>query len=565
MVSYLNTYRVMKNILIISNFNSEPFRNYLNSDSLIPKLKAESSDYNQLMSTLLDFKNKPRTKYDFIIIWGIAEKIFHEFGQLIEGKQLNREFFQNEVKSFCKLIEDVANQGNQIILLEPTIGQYTRGFGIQEWSNENSLKNILAMMSQIIRERLSGNKYIYLLQMDDVISHSRTEDYNSKLWYLTKSPYSNEVYKKVVLQLKALINANVGMPKKLLICDLDDTLWGGIIGDDGIDNICLGGHSYIGEAYSDFQKSIKRIKDSGVILAIVSKNDEKIALNCIENHPEMILKKKDFVAWKINWIDKSENIIELLKALNLTASSAVFIDDNPVERSRAKQAIPDLTVIELPTDKTQYATILNQLTIFDQWRKSEEDSKRTQMYLDENERKESIVSFESREDWLKSLETEVITKEINSNDLERTTQLFNKTNQMNLTTRRMSSNELWNWAKLHGNKVYTFRVKDKFGDSGLTGILGLQIQGNEIKITDYILSCRVMGREVEECLFYVAYKFAKENKCKKISAHYIKTEKNKPIEEYLNSNHFTKISDDLYIYELNNEYPKPGSVKMIVE
>ena len=257
--------------------------------------------------------------------------------------------------------------------------------------------------------------------------------------------------------------------------DLDDTLWGGIVGDDGWQNLSLGGHDAIGEAFVDFQKELKALSRRGVLLAIVSKNDEAIALEAIDKHPEMLLRREDFVAWRINWT--KANLEELVRGVNLGLDSAVFIDDNLSERARVRETLSEVLVPDWPEDKTQYVTALRALNCFNAVSVTEEDRSRTSSYVAERERQGSLNAVGSLDEWLQTLGLVVEVEELSSLNLPRAVQLLNKTNQMNLQTRRMPEGEIAAWSQESGCKVWTFRVKDRFSDYGLTGLASLKIVG----------------------------------------------------------------------------------------
>src|SRR5262249_54535249 len=210
--------------------------------------------------------------------------------------------------------------------------------------------------------------------------------FNFRLWYLGKVPFGNSVFKNAAADIKAALRGAVGQVRKLLILDLDDTLWEGIVGDVGWQALKLGGHDPIGEALVDFQREIKALNRRGVLLGIVSKNEEATALAALKEHPEMILRPEDFAGWRINWSDKAQNIVDLVSQLNLGLDSVVVIDDNPAERSRVREALPQVLVPEWPEDKRLYSAALLALDCFDAYAVTREDHERAQMYANESRR-----------------------------------------------------------------------------------------------------------------------------------------------------------------------------------
>jgi FkbH-like protein len=300
------------------------------------------------------------------------------------------------------------------------------------------------------------------------------------------------------------------------------------VGDVGWQNLALGGHHHLGEAYVDFQHALKSIQNRGILLAAVSKNEEQVALEAIRKHPEMVLTLQDFAGWRINWQDKAQNILDLLTDLNLGPQSAVFIDDNPVERARVKESLAEVLVPDWPKDPLLFPATLLGLRCFEMPSLSREDLVRTPLYLSERRRRELKKTVGSAAEWLARLDMRVKVEDLQAANLQRATQLLNKTNQMNLSTRRMSETELMAWAAARHRKLWTLRVSDKFGDAGLTGIVSVEIQDRSAQIVDFILSCRVFGRKIEEVMLLTAIDYAQSLGVKEVYARYIPTAQNKP-------------------------------------
>jgi len=380
-----------------------------------------------------------------------------------------------------------------------------------------------------------------------------------------KIAFGNEVLKSAVAEVRSTLAGISGSARKIILVDLDDTLWGGIVGDEGWKNLRLGGHDPTGEAFADFQRVLKSLTRRGILLAIVSKNEEGVCWEAIENHPEMILKKDDFSAWRINWEDKAQNIIEILEELNLGLQSAVFIDDNPIERERVRNALPEVLVPEWPQDKMMYVTTLSELTCFNSPQISEEDAQRLRMYREENQRKDLRQSLGTLDEWLQTLGIKVTVESLGDGNRQRAAQLLNKTNQMNLRTRRLTESELADWERDEHHHLWLVRVQDKFGDSGLTGIISMEHQGKVGRLVDFLLSCRVMGRCIEETLFYVVIEYARSIHLEKIHIDYIPTEKNIPCLRFLERSGFSPMEEGgKYIVDVREPYPLPECVDLIL-
>jgi FkbH-like protein len=348
------------------------------------------------------------------------------------------------------------------------------------------------------------------------------------------------------------------------VLDLDDTMWGGIVGDQGWENLRLGGHDALGESFVDFQRAVKALTRRGIVLGIVSKNEEATALEAIRSHPEMVLREGDFVGWRINWKDKAQNIVDLAQDLNLGLQSVVFIDDNPVERARVRDMLPEVLVPEWPEDKLLYKSALLGLRCFDTPSLSKEDAERTQLYAAEKARDRLQQQVGSIDEWLKSLEMTVKVERLGAANIQRTAQLMNKTNQMNLSTRRLTEAELLEWAKGPGRELFAITVTDKFGDAGLTGIVSLEVDGARGSIVDFILSCRVMGRRVENTMLHVIVDRARALGVKEIDAALITTKKNKPCLGFFEGSGFTHAGEQRFTWDATKPYELPAAIRLEV-
>jgi FkbH-like protein len=412
-------------------------------------------------------------------------------------------------------------------------------------------------------ETLEGVPTVHPLWTDKWIQLGGPTAFNQRLWYLGKIRFSNEVFKAAARDLKGALRGLGGQAKKVIVLDLDDTLWGGIVGETGWQGITLGGHDPAGEALVDFQRELKALARRGILLAIVSKNDESIATEAIAKHPEMVLKMGDFTAWSINWRDKAANIVDLMTELNLGLDSAVFVDDSPVERARVREALPQLFVPEWPSDKRLYPEALLSLDCFDSPSITEEDRQRVRMCAVDRERKESKPQLGDLEEWLATLKTTVRVEELNQSNLPRAAQLLNKTNQMNLSTRRMSEADFNAWARKDGCRVWTFRVSDKFGDSGLTGILSLELAGSRARIMDFVLSCRVIGRRIEEAMLFVAIECARSAGVQEVYVNYCQTPKNKPCYAFFQRSGLTYRGENTFVWDAAQPYPLYRGIRLV--
>lgn len=342
--------------------------------------------------------------------------------------------------------------------------------------------------------------------------------------------------------------ARAGVTKKCLVLDLDNTLWGGIVGEDGVQNIVPN---------ADLQKYILELYKNGVLLAINSKNNEEDAFNAIDNNKDMVLKKTHFTAHKINWNDKASNMRELAKELNLGIESFVFVDDSPFEQELIRKSFPEIAVV--PIDR------LDTYSGFYSEGFTKEDKKRSQMYQDEKKREELKAVSTDVYEYLKTLELKVEIEEVNDNTIPRTSQLTQKTNQFNLTTRRYSEDDIKNFVK-NGWKMWTLKANDKFGDYGIVGIVIIEPKGDAWRIDTFLLSCRILGRKVEEVLFGFILDNAKKEGIRSILGEFISTQKNKPSETFLPDLGFRNVLKEdnvsMYEYDVIQDFKIPDFIKL---
>ncbi len=543
--------------LLISDFTIDNFAGYINNDRDVPIVRATVAPFGQVMHVLMErdlecWKNNPT----FSVVWTQPERIISSFNDILNYKNVKIDQIFREVDDYSALLINICDRVKFVLVPMWVFPSYQRGNSILDMKTGIGITNTLMRMNLRLSDNLENASNIYLLDAQKWIHTAGKNSFNPKLWYMGKIPFGNEVFIEAAKDVKAALNGIIGNSRKLIILDLDDTLWGEIVGDVGWENIRLGGHDHIGEAYVDFQYALKSLTNRGILLGIVSKNEEEAALEVINKHPEMVLNVNDFAGWKINWEDKAKNILELVSELNLGLQSVVFIDDNPVERDRVRDALPEVFVPEWPKDKMLYKSALLDLRCFDTPFVSKEDVERAKMHVSERKREKMKSDVRSLDEWLKTLKIKVKIEELSERNLQRATQLLNKTNQMNLTTRRLTVSELVNWTSQNNCKLWTVRVSDKLGDSGLTGIISLEINNKKGKIVDFVLSCRVIGRKVEETMLFAVISYARSKQLDEIIAQYIPTSKNKPCLEFWKNSRFSNDGDkNIFCWNLKNGFP----------
>jgi FkbH-like protein len=386
------------------------------------------------------------------------------------------------------------------------------------------------------------------------------------------APEASNLYGDMVARVVA---AQRGLSKKCLVFDLDNTLWGGVIGDDGLEGIILGEGSAVGESHLALQRYAKKLKDRGVILAVCSKNDPEIAENAFRNHPEMLLNRSDISAFVANWNDKAENLKAIATQLNIGLDSIVFVDDNPVERARIRQSLPTVAVPELPEDVAHYARCLAEAGYFEAVVFTTEDRDRTEQYAANAERESLLKLSASLDDFLRNLQMSVTYGPFSAPNLVRVTQLFNKTNQFNTTNKRYSAEEIAQFAAAGETLTLQFRLVDKYGDNGLVSAMILRpdpVHVEIFEIDNWVMSCRVFGRALEIEAMNIAVEEARSRGSEVIRAAYVPTPKNAVIKNLYSSLGFTALNDRLlgdgdtcWLLDLSKYVARPTHISQLVE
>lgn len=399
------------------------------------------------------------------------------------------------------------------------------------YSEINSGYAIENKWQSLIMEICEKNDNAYIIDVKNLILNiGRNNFYSDKMWYMSSMPYSKEGLQSLLQEINYALDSVFVQRKKVIALDLDNTLWGGVIGEDGVDGIELSDHKQ-GQRYYDFQHCLLEMKKRGALLVINSKNNYDDVMNVFENHSYMLLKKEDFIDMKINWINKADNLSEISQETNITQAGFVFIDDNPIEQEIVKKNCIGIDVLQFPQDTSMLNSFAETFykQYFKQLRSSDEDTKKTEMYQLEKKRKKEKKTSLNMEDYIKNLELCVDIHTITTDEIDRAIQLINKTNQFNLTTIRYTYAEFSQMLLDDNTDIFVIYCKDKYGDSGMIGLVIVRSKDKEKYIDTFLMSCRAMGRMIENviideiCKYYSKY-------AHKILAKYIATSKNKPVE-----------------------------------
>jgi FkbH-like protein len=357
-----------------------------------------------------------------------------------------------------------------------------------------------------------------------------------RYWYAAKYPFATGMIPLYADNVMRILAAQMGRSRRVLVLDLDNTVWGGIVGDDGIEGLALGSGSPLGEAHSALQRVALSLKERGIILCVSSKNDETVALNAFRNHPEMILKEDDIVMFRINWDDKAANIKVIADTIELGLESFVFLDDNPAERKRVREALPSVAVPELPEDPSEWPAVLQAAGYFEQTSFSREDQLRAGFYRANALRAAQMERIGNHDDYLRSLDMILSMAPFDEPGRKRIAQLISKSNQFNLTTKRYGEAEI---ADLQSDpKAITVqaRLKDTFGDNGMISVVICRQDGRRFNVDSWLMSCRVLGRRVEEAILQHLVEQARLRGVTEIVGRYVPSARNDLVRD-----HFKKL------------------------
>jgi FkbH-like protein len=351
--------------------------------------------------------------------------------------------------------------------------------------------------------------------------------YNERIWYMGSMPFSKTGEELLAAEMSRIYKAIRGPRKKCLALDLDNTLWGGAVGELGVEGIHLD-MTGSGSRFRDFQRRVLDLKESGVLLAVISKNNIDDAMDCIRDHPAMVLREKDFAAIRANWEPKPDNLVSIADELNIGTDSFVFVDDNPIERETMRLSLPEVAVPDFPEDSSQLEKFMIDAAreYFLQIRTTEEDSGKTEQYRAEAGRREYKRAFHGVQEYLFSLNMVLSAERLSKRDIPRASQLTQKTNQFNLTTRRYSEAEMASALDDSGLRVYIGGLSDRFGDYGKVVLCMARVSGESASIENFLMSCRVMDRGVERAFLRFVENDLNSSGVARVNSEYVPTPKN---------------------------------------
>jgi FkbH-like protein len=513
-------------------------------------LKAYVPDYGQYLSELLNADSKLREFAPNAFLCTFDPCHFVSMASMDLDQKAADALLQDGLERLKTIWHIAKNEFGALVIQQTFLQTFLPIIGNNEHRLPASQKRLIDRFNARLRE-MADEEGVNILALDDQAARDGVSAWHDPmLWHRAKqhiSPAATPFYGELAGRL---IAAMQGRSFKCLVLDLDNTLWGGVIGDDGIEGIVLGQGSALGEAYIAFQQYLLALSRRGVVLAVCSKNDEANALAPFHSHPEMILKREHIACFVANWQDKATNIREIAKRLNLGLDSFVFVDDNPFERNLVRRELPVVAVPEIPEDPALYATCLADAGYFEALDVTEEDRERTQQYQANWQREAIRTAHTDMEGYLRRLNMELRWAPFDKVGLKRIVQLINKTNQFNLTTRRCTEEEVLARMETPGSLTLQIRLVDQFGDNGIVAIvMGVPCKDSaDILIDTWVMSCRVLGRKVEEATLNVIATEAARLRAGALIGEYRPTAKNGMVKD-----HYKKLGFQLFQARPNDE------------
>lgn len=492
----------------------------------ICRLSFES--YGEFVSPLLKKNNS-----------GLILVLFIE--DLVNNLDTTNESLQDKYNSFIQILEKRAILSN-----EPIIICFAKNYdqnilsNIKHNTNVNKFYTWFTNKLSILKE---NHKSIYLIDLNEIFyQFGSKEIFSDRNWYFARCRLSAKGLNILTDSLSLVINRFSNAASKVLVLDCDNTLWGGIIGEDGIKGIILG-QDGIGSAYVDFQKEIVRHANDGVIIVLASKNNDKDVWEVFDQHSGMYLKRDNVVTSKINWNEKAFNLKEVARELDLGLDSFVFWDDNPLERDKMKTLLPQVLTVDVPDDIVQWPRLLRTINCFAKFKITEDDRKKSNQYKSRAKFISDLRGVEDIKNYLTSLNLSPKTFSIDDTNISRAEQLCIKTNQFNVRTKRHSATDLQNLKKNNEDFVFLIKLSDQYGDHGIVSLVCLSIiEDNLIFLDTFLMSCRVLGRHLEAWILNEIIRRIKKKNARFLIAEFVNTKRNSLALEFLNTYGFKEVA-----------------------
>ena len=566
----VSRFEALRDRVALVPFRVAILRSCCTLEPVVPLLQAQAFIYgldlavylggfNAYRDEALDYESPlHRFKPDAVIlaaeVYDLAPELWWGSSNLQAGER--EAVVRRTVATFSDLVSAFRHHSSAALVIHNAEHPLFPSSGILEPQNGNGQSGAIAAVNQGLQGLAAKHHGVYLLDYDGLISrHGRLRWRDWQKWWGQRLPVAGALLKHLAEEWFRFLIALAGKTAKVAVVDLDGTLWGGIIGEDGLSGIQVGSE-YPGAAYLELQRALLDFYHRGILLAICSKNNLQDVMEVLEGHPGMLLRPNHFSAIRINWNDKAQGLREIASELNVGMDALAYLDDNPAERERIREALPEVTVVELPPDPAEYARAVRECPVFERLRLSDEDLQRSRYYSDQRQRAELQQDLSSLEEFYRSLRQQVEISRVQPSTLARVAQLTQKTNQFNLTTRRYTEEQVARMTTLPGWEVYSLRARDRFGDSGLVGVAITRNQDGTCEIDSLLLSCRVIGRTIETAFLAFLLSRARELCALEVCGWFFPTAKNLPARNFYRQHGFHQVNEteegSLWVLDVQN-------------
>lgn len=535
---------------ILRSFSVEPVIPLLKAAALLGHidLDVKVGEFNTYAQEILSPEGQdydPKT--DVVILAVQTRDIAPDFWQ---GEKIDQSRIRQIISEFTNLIEAFRSRSDAYLIVHNLQQPPWAADGVLDAQSAQSQRNCISEINSGLVQAAANCRDVHILDYDSLVSRLGRDNWSDESRWLTmRLPIAMENLRHLADEWLKFITPISSRIAKALIVDLDNTLWGGVLGEEGVEGLQLDGE-YPGAAFQAVQRVLLDLSRRGIILGICSKNDEEAALRAMKDHPGMILKPENFSALRINWQDKATNLKSIAEELNIGTDAIAFLDDNPAERLLVRQSLPEVSVIELSDDPLTYAEALRAAPVFERLRVSSEDKERSRHYAEQRQRNTLQASVTSLEEFYQSLEMKLDVFPVGPADIARVAQLTQKTNQFNLTTRRYSETDIARFIEAPDQRVLAARVTDRFGDSGIIAVIIIETKESSARLDTFLMSCRVIGRTVETAILAIIAEQLHDTGASTLMGEFIPTEKNTPARNFLAEHGFRADKDDKLVLHL---------------
>ncbi|MFC1807525.1 HAD-IIIC family phosphatase [Candidatus Omnitrophota bacterium] len=529
---------------------------YLRKESI--DATARTGGYDNILQDSAKFKDS-----DLVII-------FWELANVVNGFQYKvNSMDSGEIESLISRIKDEIDFVLINLKKAPLVlfNKFSSLIFTTQYVKKNNFDNICRTLNQYLQEKAPSN--VILIDTDKVIAQTSIHgSVDFRFYYSSRVLYGIEFYKNYSEYVKPIILAAHGKSKKILVFDCDNTLWKGVLGEDGHDGIEMSGKTQNGSVFEDIQYMALELQKRGILLGLCSKNNPQDIDRLFAAHPDMKIKDEDITIKKVNWNDKVTNLKEIARELNIGLDSVVMLEDSDFEVNYIREFLPDVTVLQVPANLHEYPSMLSKyMGLFFNLSESEEDSKKTIMYRRQAKREGEKSTFKDITEYLKSLELELTVYCDNESIIPRMSQMTQKTNQFNLTTKRYTESDIEKFITSAQYKTFAFSIRDRFGDYGITGlcIAKLDPEAKNAHIDTFLMSCRVIGRNVEVVFLNFIIDYLRDLNIDFLCAEYIKTLKNMQVADFYDDYGLSRIEngDGRKVYKIHLSKLKPKKIDYI--